>query len=134
MAARKRPGRPTRPAHLSRHHRPGDAAVLGFGAGHRARTGQLADHFAWHHDPDVSDCRPPGVRKSDGEPEHMKTSALTQADLDRLHQAMAARVENRSLPGIVTLVAQGDDVYVDVIAAIAFRRDRPIRRATIFPT
>jgi hypothetical protein len=40
----------------------------------------------------------------------MKTSALTQAGLDRLHQAMAARVENRSLPGIVTLVAQGDDV------------------------
>jgi hypothetical protein len=38
----------------------------------------------------------------------MKTSALTQAGLDRLHQAMAARVENRSLPGIVTLVAQGD--------------------------
>jgi hypothetical protein len=41
----------------------------------------------------------------------MKTSALTQAGLDRLHQAMAARVENRSLPGIVTLVAQGDDAY-----------------------
>src|SRR4029077_6781107 len=132
MAARERPGRPTRPAHLSRHHRPGDAAVLGFRAGHRAPTGQLADHFARHHHPDVSDCRHPGVRKSDGRPKHMKTSALTQAGLDRLHQAMAARVENRSLPGIVTLVAQGDDAYADVIGSMAFGGDRPMRRDTIF--
>src|SRR4029077_16344240 len=132
MAARERPGRPTRPAHLSRHHRPGDAAVLGFGAGHRARTGQLADHFARHHHSDVSDRRPPGVRKGDGRPKHMKTSALTQTGLDRLPQTMAARVENRSLPAIVTWVAQGDDVYVDVIGAMAFGGDRPMRRDTIF--
>lgn len=62
----------------------------------------------------------------------MKTSALTQAGLDRLHQAMAAQVENGSLPGIVTLVAQGDDVYVDVIGAMAFGGDRPMRRDAIF--
>src|ERR1700674_5563264 len=62
----------------------------------------------------------------------MKSSALTQAGLDRLHQAMAARVENRSLPGIVTLGAQGDDVYVDVIGSMAFGGDRPMRRDTIF--
>jgi len=43
----------------------------------------------------------------------MKTSALTQAGLERLHQSMAARVENRSLPGIVTLVARGDDDSTD---------------------
>ena len=62
----------------------------------------------------------------------MKSSALTQAGLDRLHQAMAARVENGSLPGIVTLVAQGDDVHVDVIGAMAFGGDRPMRRDAIF--
>ena len=62
----------------------------------------------------------------------MKTSALTQAGLDRLHRAMAARVENGSLPGIVTMVAQGDDVHVDVIGAMAFGGDRPMRRDTIF--
>ncbi|HEX2681758.1 MAG TPA: serine hydrolase domain-containing protein, partial [Candidatus Dormibacteraeota bacterium] len=62
----------------------------------------------------------------------MKVSALTQAGLDRLHQAMVARVENGSLPGIVTLVAQGDDVYVDVFGAMAFSGDRPMRRDTIF--
>lgn len=62
----------------------------------------------------------------------MKDSALTRAVLDRLHQAMAARVESGSLPGIVTLVAQGDDVHVDVIGAMEFGGDRPMRRDTIF--
>lgn len=62
----------------------------------------------------------------------MTTSALTQAGLDRLHKAMAARVENGSLPGIVTLVAQGEDVYVDVIGALAFGGDQPMRRDSIF--
>ena len=42
----------------------------------------------------------------------MKTSALTKAGIDRLHRAMALRVENGSLPGMVTLVAQGDDVAI----------------------
>jgi hypothetical protein len=45
---------------------------------------------------------------------------------------MAARVENRCLPGIVTVVAQGDDVYVDVIGAMAFGGDRPMRRSHFF--
>jgi CubicO group peptidase (beta-lactamase class C family) len=45
---------------------------------------------------------------------------------------MAARVENGGLPGIVTLVAQGDDVYVDVVGAMAFGGNRPMRRDTIF--
>ena len=62
----------------------------------------------------------------------MKTSALTQTGLDRLHQAMAAQVEHGSLPGIVTVVAQGDDVYVDVIGAMAFGSDRATRRDSIF--
>lgn len=62
----------------------------------------------------------------------MKSPALTQAGLDRLHQAMAARVENGGLPGIVTLVAQGDDVYVDVVGAMAFGDNRPMQRDTIF--
>jgi CubicO group peptidase (beta-lactamase class C family) len=62
----------------------------------------------------------------------MKTPALTRAGVDRLHQAMAARVENGGLPGIVTLVAQGDDVYVDVVGAMTFGGERPMRRDTIF--
>ena len=62
----------------------------------------------------------------------MKTAAITKAGIDRLHRAMAARVENGGLPGIVRLVAQGDDAYVDVIGAMAFGGDRPMRRDTIF--
>ena len=61
----------------------------------------------------------------------MTTSALTKAGIDRLHQAMVARVEN-GLPGMVTLVAQGDDVYVDVIGTMAFGDDQPMQRDTIF--
>ena len=62
----------------------------------------------------------------------MKTSALSKAGIDKLHDAMAARVENGSLPGMVTLVAQGDDVYVDVIGTMAFGDDQPMQRDTIF--
>lgn len=52
--------------------------------------------------------------------------------LERLHRAMAARVERGELPGIVTLIARGDDVQVDAIGALAFGGDGPMRRDTIF--
>lgn len=45
---------------------------------------------------------------------------------------MAGRVENGSLPGIMTVVAQGEDVYVDVVGAMEFGGKRPMRRDTIF--
>ncbi len=54
----------------------------------------------------------------------MRTSAV--------HQAMAARVERAEFPGIVTLVARGDDVRVEVIGATAFGGGPPMRRDTIF--
>ncbi len=62
----------------------------------------------------------------------MKTSSLSQAGLDRLHRAMAARVAKGELPGMVTLVAQGEQVHVDAIGAMAFGGDEPLRRDTIF--
>jgi CubicO group peptidase (beta-lactamase class C family) len=49
-----------------------------------------------------------------------------------LHEAMAARVERGEFPGIVTLVAQGDDVHVDAIGTTAFGGDVPMRRDTVF--
>jgi CubicO group peptidase (beta-lactamase class C family) len=54
------------------------------------------------------------------------------AGLVRIHAAMAAHVENNELPGIVTLVARGDDVRVDAIGVTAFGNDRPMRRETPF--
>src|SRR6266581_110089 len=45
---------------------------------------------------------------------------------------MAARVANGELPGIVTLVARGEDVHVDAIGVMAFGGTEPMRRDTIF--
>jgi len=58
--------------------------------------------------------------------------ATSQAGLDRLHQAMAARVASGELPGMVTLIAHGDDVRVDAIGTLAFGGAAPMRRDTIF--
>jgi CubicO group peptidase (beta-lactamase class C family) len=49
-----------------------------------------------------------------------------------LHDAMAARVERGEFPGIVTLVARGDDVRADAIGVTEFGGDVPMRRDTIF--
>jgi CubicO group peptidase (beta-lactamase class C family) len=61
-----------------------------------------------------------------------KTFSVSQAGLDRLHRAMAARVAKREMPGVVTLVAQGDEVHVGAIGTMAFGGDEPVRRDTIF--
>jgi CubicO group peptidase (beta-lactamase class C family) len=60
---------------------------------------------------------------------HRSTS---RAGLDRLHHAMAARVAKGELPGMVTLVARGDDLAVDTIGAMAFDSEEPMRRDAIF--
>jgi CubicO group peptidase (beta-lactamase class C family) len=56
----------------------------------------------------------------------------SQAGLGRLHEAMAARVAKGELPGMVTLIARGEDVYVDTIGVTTFGADDPMRRDTIF--
>ena len=56
----------------------------------------------------------------------------SQAGLDRLHEAMAARVANGELPGMVTLIAHGEDVHVDTIGVMAFGGKEAMRRDTIF--
>src|SRR2546423_877417 len=60
------------------------------------------------------------------------TRATSQPGLDRLHQAMADRVAKRELPGMVILIAHGDDVHVDAIGSMAFGSDEPMQRSTIF--
>ena len=49
-----------------------------------------------------------------------------------LHDAMRARVDRGELPGIVTLVARGEDVHVDAIGVTAFGGSVPMRRETVF--
>lgn len=60
------------------------------------------------------------------------TGTPSQAGLDRLHLAMAARVARGELPGMLSLVAHGDDVAVDLIGVKAFGSDAPIERDTPF--
>ncbi len=57
---------------------------------------------------------------------------LSSEALDRLHEAMAAHVAARRLPGLVTLVAAGDEVAVDAIGHTAFDGGEPMTRSTIF--
>jgi CubicO group peptidase (beta-lactamase class C family) len=58
--------------------------------------------------------------------------SLSQTGLDRLHTALAARVERKELPGLVTLVARGHDVRVATVGTTAFDSAVPMRRETPF--
>src|SRR2546428_13760448 len=60
------------------------------------------------------------------------TRTSAQAGSGRLHEAMAARVAKGELPGMVTLVAHGEDVHVDAIGVMAFGGNEPMQRDTIF--
>jgi CubicO group peptidase (beta-lactamase class C family) len=60
------------------------------------------------------------------------THPTSPAGLDRLHRAMAARVADGELPGMVTLIAHGENVHVDTIGVMAFGSNQPMRRDTIF--
>jgi CubicO group peptidase (beta-lactamase class C family) len=60
------------------------------------------------------------------------TKPLSDDGLARLHDAMAARVAAGTLPGLVTLLARGDEVHVDTIGAYALDGTEPMRRDTLF--
>ncbi|MFI5754303.1 serine hydrolase domain-containing protein [Streptomyces sp. NPDC051569] len=62
----------------------------------------------------------------------MSTTALSTDGLSHLHDVMAAHVASGRLPGLVTLVAQGDDVHVDTIGSRSFADRAPLRRTDIF--
>jgi CubicO group peptidase (beta-lactamase class C family) len=49
-----------------------------------------------------------------------------------MHSVMARHVEQGSAPGIVTLLARGGDVQIDVIGALALDGNEPMRRDSIF--
>jgi CubicO group peptidase (beta-lactamase class C family) len=57
---------------------------------------------------------------------------LTSTGLARLHDAMAARVEKRELPGLVTMLAAGDTEHVDAFGTVGLDTDEPMRRDTLF--
>jgi CubicO group peptidase (beta-lactamase class C family) len=60
------------------------------------------------------------------------TTALSAEGLHRLHEAMAARVAAGELPGLVTVLARGDEVHLDTIGSYAFDGAVPMCRDTLF--
>src|SRR5712692_4746243 len=73
--------------------------------------------------------KPSGLWRSD---DRQGIEDVSGAGLQRLHEAMAARVAKAELPGMVILLAHGDDVQVDPIGAMAFGSEVPMRRDAIF--
>src|SRR2546423_6325086 len=57
---------------------------------------------------------------------------MSELSTRRVHDAMAARVAAGELPGLVTVLARGDEVHVDAIGAYAFDGAVPMRRDTLF--
>ncbi|HEY0696852.1 MAG TPA: serine hydrolase domain-containing protein [Micromonospora sp.] len=60
------------------------------------------------------------------------TRTLSPDGLRRLHEAMSARVAAGRLPGLVTLLARGDEVHVDPIGSADFGAVPSMHRDTLF--
>ncbi len=60
------------------------------------------------------------------------TNQLSSKGLARLHDSMTAHVAAGRLPGLVTLVARGDDVHIDTIGTPSFVQGAPLGRDAIF--
>jgi CubicO group peptidase (beta-lactamase class C family) len=57
---------------------------------------------------------------------------LSSDGLALLHDSMTAHVAAGQLPGLVTLVAQGNELHVDAIGSPSFGNDAPLRRDALF--
>jgi CubicO group peptidase (beta-lactamase class C family) len=57
---------------------------------------------------------------------------MVTGGLARLHDVMSGHVEAGEMPGLVTLVAQGDDVHVDAIGSPSFTDRTPLDRSALF--
>jgi CubicO group peptidase (beta-lactamase class C family) len=59
--------------------------------------------------------------------------AMIQSDSAKeLHRAMAGHVEQGDIPGIVTLIARGDEVFADAVGRLTVGGDVSMRRDSIF--
>jgi len=62
----------------------------------------------------------------------MSSGRLSNAGLSRMHEVMAVYVTRGEIPGLVTLVNQGEDVHVDAMGTVAIGRNSRVQRDTIF--
>jgi CubicO group peptidase (beta-lactamase class C family) len=59
-------------------------------------------------------------------------TGLAPAGIGRLHDLMAAHVDEGQMPALVALVARGDDVHVEVLGSQSFTDSTPLARDAIF--
>ncbi len=62
----------------------------------------------------------------------MTTGKLGKAGVAGLHTTMRGYVERGDIPGIVTLIARGDEIHADALGTMTFGGTEPMRRDTIF--
>jgi CubicO group peptidase (beta-lactamase class C family) len=62
----------------------------------------------------------------------MRSNELNKGRVADLHTTMRGYVERGDIPGIVTLVACGEEVHVDVLGRMTVDGQEPMRRDTIF--
>jgi CubicO group peptidase (beta-lactamase class C family) len=62
----------------------------------------------------------------------MIASKLNKARVTDLHMAMSGHVERGDIPGVVTLIARGDEIHIDAIGMKMVGGKEPMRRDTIF--
>src|ERR1700742_3781542 len=62
----------------------------------------------------------------------MTTGRLNQVRVVDMHRAMGGYVERGDVPGMVTLIARGDEVVIDAIGTKSVGGAEPMRRDTIF--
>jgi len=72
------------------------------------------------------------VKRRDGRSGRLAAMTLTDAGLDRLQQATQQRIDKGELPGVVMLVADGDDEFVAAQGTSTFGGSEPMRRDTPF--
>jgi CubicO group peptidase (beta-lactamase class C family) len=60
------------------------------------------------------------------------TRGLSASALSRLDDAMAAHLDKRELPGLVLLIARGEEVHVTALGHTAFTSSEPMQRETVF--
>ena len=65
-------------------------------------------------------------------PVSRRPRSLSPPRLARLHAVMQARVDQRELPGVVTLISRHGERYADAIGTIAFDSKTPMRGDSIF--
>ena len=62
----------------------------------------------------------------------MTTTSLSTEGLAHLHDVMTGHVEAGEMPGVVALVARGDDVHIDAVGSPSFTDRTPLARSAIF--